>query len=115
MTMRAGTLQSKTRANPSVAERPEIAATQTKLPSRLNTDAAAPGVSVDVCVVEGTEPDEELVATGRLTLDVREGCDEKELSDSAAVDVTATLEVGSGVSPCGIDICPVADAHGVFV
>jgi hypothetical protein len=115
--MRVETLQSSVRANPSVADRPESAATQTKPPSRWNTDAAAPGVGDDVGVC-GTEPVAELVAAGRLIIPVRERWPEEEevLSGAgAAVVVTMVLEVGCGVSPCGIDICPVADAHGVFV
>lgn len=71
MIVRSLALQSRVQANPSVAESPEIAATQTKLPSRLNTDAAAPGVAAaDVC--SGADPEAELVAEGLDTVPVLE-------------------------------------------
>ena len=67
-----------------MADRPESAATQTKLPSRLSIDAAAPGDSTGRDVEDGTEPDAELVGTlvG--------------LGDSVLVKGFDAVEVGSG-------------------
>lgn len=91
-----------------MADRPESAATQIKLPSCFMMEAAAPGV---VCVDGvGTEPDTELVAAGRETVPEELRITGEELAVSEA-----TADEGKGVSPCGIDICPVADEQGVLV
>lgn len=106
-------IYSSVQAKPSVADRPESAATQTKL-SPLTSKAAAAGDEVGLV----TEPDAELVAllvvTGDLLLE--------EPGDAADVGageellgVVDSRDEGIGVSPWGIDMNPDAVAQGVLV